>query len=98
MKEIISKISAGNTLSESDIRSLMEATEGTNIRIFPRDGVKSGSTIQWTQVDKYGNNLGLPRNICVNPTLEYASQYDLARDFIVNEYDLNAMHVMGKAY
>ena len=75
---------------------MMEATSGTNIHIMPRDGIKTGTTIQWVLRDTYGNHLGLPRNICVNPTIEYSLQYETARDFIVDEYDLSTMNVIGK--
>lgn len=97
LKEIISKISAGNTLTEWDIRALMEATEWTNIRIFPRDNTKSGTTIQWQTVNEHWTIKWAPRNICVNPTLEYSAQFEIARDFVVDEYNLNAMNVVGKA-
>ena len=97
LQEIVNKLWAGNAITENDIRTMMEATEGTDIHIMPRDGLKTGSTIQWVQRDEHGNQLWLPRNICINPTIEHGSQYEAARDFVVNEYDLNALNVLGKA-
>lgn len=84
-------------MTEGDIRGIMEAAEGTNVRIFPRDESKSGTTIQWIMTDKHGNAPGMPQNLCVNPTIDHAEQYEAARDFVVNEYDINAMNVVGKA-
>ncbi len=97
LKNLITKLWAGNALTEWDIRALMEATEGTNIRIFPRDNTKSGTTIQWQSIDEHWTIKWAPRNICVNPTLEYSAQFEIARDFVVDEYNLNAMNVIGKA-
>ncbi len=96
LKEITTKLGSGNALTEWDIRTMMEATEWTNIRIFPRDNTKSGTTIQWQSLDAQWNITGLPRNICVNPTLEYSKQFDTARDFVVDEYNLSTLSVFGK--
>lgn len=96
LKEITTKLGSGNALTEWDIRAMMEATEDTNIRIFPRDNTKSGTTIQWQSLDAQWNITGLPRNICINPTLEYSKQFDTARDFVVDEYNLSTLSVFGK--
>jgi predicted nucleic acid-binding protein len=55
LRNIYKKLKESQKIEESDIRSIIEATEGTNIRIFPRDESKSGSTIQYVFVDKFNN-------------------------------------------
>lgn len=41
LKNIYRKLKDNETVQESDIRNLIEAAEGTSIRIFPRDNSKS---------------------------------------------------------
>jgi CRISPR/Cas system-associated endonuclease Cas3-HD len=94
LKQLSKKIAQGESLSESDIRSLMEASEWTNISIFPRDHSKEWKTIQYVILDS--DKQGLPVNICINPTLDHTTQYEAARDFVINEYELSALNVLGK--
>lgn len=96
LRNIYKKLKESQKIEESDIRSIIEATEGTNIRIFPRDESKSGSTIQYVFVDKFNNREWLPKNICVNPTIDHAKQYESARDFVINEYEISALNVIWK--
>jgi len=96
LRNIYKKLKENDNVQENDIRNLIEATEGTNVRIFPRDEAKSGTTIQYAFVDKYGNREWLPKNICINPTLNHAKQYASARDFVINEYEISTLNVLGK--
>jgi len=97
LRKIHIRLKSEEALQEDDIRELMAATEWTDIHILPRDESKNGTTIQYVFTDKHGNRLWLPKNICVNPTLDHANQYEAARDFVVNEYELNGLNVLGKA-
>jgi|GEM_PF-2722508 len=90
LRRLHTKLSNEEALTESDIRLMMEAAEGTNLSIFPRDESKSGSTIQY----EFSDEIGFPINLCINPTIEYAEQFETAHDFVVNEYDLNAANVL----
>lgn len=96
LRKVYAKVKAWEAIRENDIRELMEASQWTNIHIFPRDESRAGTTIQYVLTDDNGTAQWLPKNICINPTLDHANQYEAARDFVINEYDLGALNVLGK--
>ncbi len=96
LESIKTKLLANQSLTEGDIREMMEAAEWSNVRIFPEGDSKSGKTIQYAFIDEHGNVSQEPKNICINPTIHHADQYEEAHDFVVNEYELSVMTTLGK--
>lgn len=83
ISEMITKSKNKEPLTEGDIHELIEASHNTNIRIFPAGGDKeSAETIQWAIIEENGE-VGLPKNLCINPVQSRDKQENIAEEFSV---------------
>jgi hypothetical protein len=90
--DILKKIENDQKMTESDVHTLMSATRGTRIRIFPEGWSREqGRTIQFVIVDEEGMAMSPPKNICMNPALSETSQAQMSQEVFYDPMSMNAL-------